>query len=263
MTLTQQRSGLAVARAALHALILREAVVRMFGRRAALAWLVLEPAIHIGVLALIYEALRIRHVAGMATAWWIVTGMLAFHLFQRTALRSTQAIDANRALFAYRQVKPVDTVVARCIFEGLAMTLVAASTVIGAVLAGLRISIEDPISLITALVLLWLLAAGWALCMSVAVALIPEFGIALSLAGIGMMVFSGVMFPIGGLPVPARQWFFLNPITHGVEAVRASVSHLYHPAPELSLGYMGLFALTLLLAGLLLQVRFEQKVVSQ
>lgn len=257
------RTGFAVAGAVLHALLLREAVVRLFGRRAALVWLLLEPTVYIGLLAMVFSALRVRHVAGMDVGWWIVTGKLAFFLFQRTAFRSTQAIDANRSLLTYRQVKPVDTVFARCILEGLVMAMLAVSTLLAMSLLGLKMELQDPAYLLAALLLLWLLAVGWALCMSIAVAMVPELGMVLSLAGVGVMFISGVMFPISQLPTPWREWLFINPIAHGIEAVRASVSPLYHSVPEMSLGYLGLFALCLVVTGLLLQVRYEQKVVAQ
>ena len=257
------RSSLAVATASVKALVLREAVARMFGRRAALAWLLLEPALHIGALVFVFSVLRVRHVAGMDTGWWIASGMLAYFLFQRTAWRSTQAIDANRALFTYRQVHPVDTVAARCILEGLFAVMVTGVTLAALALAGLRIGLEDPARMIGALLALWLLAVGWALCMSVAVSLVPEIGPALSLAGTGMMLLSGVMFPISQLPRPAREWLFLNPVAHGIEGVRASVSSFYHHAPELDGGYPVVFALVLVCAGLAVQVRFKQRVLAE
>ena len=40
-------------------------------------------------------------------------GMLAYFMFQRTATQVMNAISANQALFAYRQVKPADTVLVR------------------------------------------------------------------------------------------------------------------------------------------------------
>ncbi len=252
-----------VASAALKALVLREAVARMFGRRAALAWLLLEPTLHICALVFVYSVLRVRHVAGMDTGWWIASGMLAYFLFLRTAWRSTQAIDANRALFTYRQVHPVDTVVARCVLEGFFAVMVTSVTLVALALAGLRVGVEDPWGMIAAAFGLWLLAVGWALCLSVAVSLIPEIGVALSIAGMGMMVISGVMFPISQLPHPVREWLFINPVAHGVEGVRASVSRFYHHAPELDLSYLIAFALTLVFAGLVLQVRFKQRVLAE
>ena len=257
------RSGWRVAGACLHALLLREAVARMFGRRAALAWLLLEPGLHLGVLVVVYSALRVRHIAGIETAWWVTLGMLAFFLFQRTAMRSANAIDANKALFAYRQVKPVDTVLARCLLEGLTMVLVATLTVTVLMLVDVRLAIAEPAQLLAAAVSLWALGIGWALCMSVAVTLVPESGLALSLAGMGMMFASGVIAPIGALPEHWRTLLFLNPVAHDIEAVRASASPLYHPAPELSLGYLAVSALALVAAGLAVQLRFEARVSTQ
>lgn len=257
------RTGLQVAWAAWHALLLREAVTRMFSRRAALAWLLLEPAAHVGVLALLFVALRVRHVGGMDAALWSVAGMLAFFLFRRTAQRGAAALDANRALLAYRQVKPVDTVLARCVLEGLVMLLVAGLTLAAAALAGVRLAASDPAGIALAAAGLWLLATGWALVASVLVALVAEAGQVLAMGSTGLMLASGVMLPLASLPPPWRGWLMLNPVAQGVEAVRAGISPFYHHAPELDLAYLYLVALALAVLGLALQLRFARRVVAR
>src|SRR5512133_3248918 len=104
------RSPLNVTLSVWKALVLREAVHRLFQRRAAWVWLVLEPVVHFAAMAFIFAAVRVRVIGGIDTVTWVLSGILVFFIYKRTAAQAKNAIDANEALFAYRQVKPVDTV---------------------------------------------------------------------------------------------------------------------------------------------------------
>jgi capsular polysaccharide transport system permease protein len=242
-----------------NALLLREAVARMFARRGALAWLVLEPVAHIAVMVFVLAVLRVRHVGGIDTVLWLITGMLAFFLFRRVATQGAAAIGANLALFTYRQVKPVDTVIVRCVLEALLMTLVAAAVVGVAAFAGVPLHAHDPLTVIAAAAGLWLLALGYALSVSVANELMPEIGNVAEMLLVPLYLASGVIFPMSAIPYPYREWALLNPVAHGVEAARAGLAPYYHVAPELDLGYLFAWALVLMFLGLALQVRHRRR----
>jgi capsular polysaccharide transport system permease protein len=262
MTRSDVRSSWHITLSVWHALLLREAVSRMFSRRSALLWLLLEPVVHILVLALIFSAIRVRHIGGMDTGLWIAAGMLAFFLFQRTAFRGAAALDANQALFTYRQVKPADTVLMRCVLEAVIMGLVITLTLLGLGVAGTPLTAYGPLLILAALAGLWLLAVGCAQTFAAAKALVPEVGHAIGFATIGLAFLSGVIFPLSAIPTPWREWLMLNPVAHGVEAVRAGISAYYHHVPELDLAYLYLAAAVMLALGLAMQHRFRHKVVS-
>lgn len=75
-------------------------------------------------------------IGGIETVTWVVAGMLAFFMFRRSGQQGVQGISANRALFAYRQVRPVDTVIVRALMEGLLMLLISLCVLAGAGLIG-------------------------------------------------------------------------------------------------------------------------------
>ncbi len=244
------------------ALLLREAVSRLFGRRAALFWLLLEPVAHMAFFVFIFTVLRMRHVGGMDTALWIITGMLAFFLFRRTAIQGQAAVGANQALYAYRQVKPVDSVLVRGLLEGLLMFIVAAIVLTGAGLWGIPLQLHAPLTVASALVGLWGLGMAWGLATSVAAELVPELGNILGMLMMPLMLISGVIFPLSAIPYPWREWIMFNPIAHGVEGVRAGIAPFYHAVPELSLAYLHGFTLVVLFLGLALHVRFQRRLVA-
>lgn len=257
------RSPGAVTYSVWKALFLREAVNRVSGRRAAWLWLLLEPVAHIVFLMFVMTVIRLRVVGGIDTPLWIMVGLLAFFVFRRTATQGMNAIGANQALFAYRQVKPVDTVLVRAGLEGFAMVLIATILFVGAGLFGLQIIPADPLAVLEATFGLWLVGLGFGLITSVATELVPEIGKLIGLVLTPLYLFSGVIFPIAKVPPPYRDWLLLNPLVHGLEATRLGFAPHYEAVSELSIGYLFGFALVTIFLGLVLHVRFALRLVTK
>jgi capsular polysaccharide transport system permease protein len=244
-------------------LFLREAVHRLFGGRGAWVWLLLEPAVHVVVLMVIFAVIRVRVISGIETAIWIMVGMVAYFMFRRVASQAMNGIVSNQSLFTYRQVKPVDTVLARAGLEGLLMVLVAFLLFSGGALVGLDVIPADPLFVLEAFLGLWLLGLGFGLIVSVLSELVPEVGKVISLLMTPLYFMSGAIFPIAVLPTSLRELLMLNPVAHALEAARMGFAPYYQAAPELSMGYVHFFALVMICAGLALHVRFAEKVIAK
>ncbi|MEO8333093.1 MAG: ABC transporter permease, partial [Gallionella sp.] len=188
---------------------------------------------------------------------------LAYFMFTRTGTQSMNAIDANQALFGYRQVKPVDTVLVRAGLEGFLMTLIVIILCIGGGLFGLDIVPADPLLALAAFCGLWLTGLGFGLIMSVSSELIPEIGKFIDLFMTPLYFFSGVLFPVSIVPHPYYDWLLLNPLIHGLEAVRLAFAPDYRVIPELSISYLYGFALVTIFFGLALHNRFAARLVTQ
>lgn len=257
-----KRSAWRITLSVWHALLLREAVARMFGRRAAALWLFLEPVAGIVFMLFIFTVLRTRYVGGMDTLLWLSSGLLSFYLFRRTAAQGAAAVGANLALYTYRQVKPVDTVLTRCVLEGVLMLLIAGLVFGVLALVDVPLQLHSPLQVMVSLLCLWCLGIGWGLTVSVATELVPEMGNVLNLLMMPLMLVSGVVFPLSAIPYPWREWLMVNPVSHGVEGVRVGISPYYHHTPELNLNYLLGFTLVLVFLGLVLQRRLRSRLVS-
>lgn len=245
------------------ALFLREAVFRISKGRAAWFWLLLEPLFHVAYLMVLFSVIRMRTVGGISTALWIMVGLLAFFMFKRTATQAMNAVGANEALFAYRQVRPVDAVLVRAALEGFLTTLITVLGLSVAGLFGLAVVPAFPLMVMEAFFGMWLLGLGFGLITSVASELAPEFGNFIGLALTPVYFISGVIFPVGSVPPPYRDWLLLNPLVHGLEAARLGFAPYYHAVNELNIYYVYGTALVTIFLGLVLHNRFEMKLVTQ
>ena len=256
------RTPAAVTFAVWRALFLREALFRLSGNRTAWLWLLGEPVFHIAFIMLFFELVRMQTVPGAEPALFIMTGLIGFFMARNTALRSMEAINANAALFAYRQVKPVDTVLVRAALEGFLMLVIALVMLTGAALLGFDVLLNDPLEVLAAFAGLWLCGLGLGLVLSVMNQLLPEISNIVKLLFTPLYFVSGVMFPVLIVPQPYRDWLFYNPLVHGIEALRGGFFPHYYVVPETSLSSLYGFALFTIFFGLALHVRYARKIMS-
>lgn len=257
------RSSLDITFSVWRALLLREALTRISKGRASWVWLLLEPVVHMAFMVVLLTIIRHRMVAGIDAAIWVIVGMLGFFTFRRTGMQGMNGISANQALFSYRQVRPVDTVLVRVFLEGCLMLLVAFSVLAAAALFGKPVVPVDPLAVLGAVFGLWFLGLGFALVFSVPNELIQEFEHILKFLMMPLYLISGVVFPIVMVPYPYRDWLMLNPIVHGLESARLGYADYYHVPDGVSLSYLFQSGLFLVVLGLALHVRFARRLIAR
>jgi len=245
------------------AIFLREALDRLFGMRAAWVWLLAEPGTHIGFISFLWGVLRKKNMGGADVVLWIMVGMLAFFLFRRTAVQTMHSIDCNQPFFAFRQVRPFDAAFVRAGVEAFVMTFLFLCLFILAAFTGRDPLPRDPLMVIAALSGLWLFGLGYGLVASVTMRLVPEMTHILQILMMPLYLLSGVIIPIISVPHPYRDWLLFNPLVHGIESARMGFFTMYHTAPEVSLGYLYLWALCSICLGLALYRVFETRLVMQ
>ncbi|MBL8394656.1 MAG: ABC transporter permease [Candidatus Accumulibacter sp.] len=257
------RSSAGITLAVWKALFLREAVTRVSGGRAAWLWLLLEPVAHLAILMLIFSTIRRRFMPGFDFALFLAIGILGYNLFRNSATRSMAAISANRALFAYRQVKPVDVVLVRAFLEGGIQLCVALVLFSGMLLLGFDVLPVDPLTVFSVFALFWLFGTGLGLILSVGSTLIPELGRVANLLFIPLYFLSGVLFSPAVLPPELRDLLLLNPVMQGLELLRSAFSSQYHVASDIDIAYLAAFTLVSLFFGLAVHVRFATRMAMQ
>jgi capsular polysaccharide transport system permease protein len=174
-----------------------------------------------------------------------------------------EAVNANTALFAYRQVKPVDTVLVRAALEGVLSLVTTILLLAGSGLVGYDVAPKDPLMVMFAFFLLWLAGLGMALIMSVGATLIPELGKFTNMLSRPLYLISGVMYPAAAIPQPYRKWLLVNPLMHGIELLRTGYFSQFNTVPEVSMLYLAFFGIATTFLGLVLHLRFAAKLISK
>ena len=262
-SLQPSRSSTEIACSVWNALLLRESLTRVSGSRAAWLWLLLEPVAHLGIVLVIFSSIRSRMINGVDVALFLAVGILGYNLFRNSATRSMTAISANRALFSYRQVKPVDVVMVRAFLEGVIQLFVGAVLLAAMSLIGFDVLPREPLAVFSVFALLWLFGFGMGLVLSVGSTLIPEVGRVANLAFVPLYFMSGVLYAPSMLPPQLREWLLINPLVGGLDLLRGAFFSNYNVAADVDLKYLAGFAFVSTFLGLALQVRFAERLVME
>ncbi|MCM8612194.1 ABC transporter permease [Accumulibacter sp.] len=257
------RSHLTIALAVWKALFLREAVTRVSGSRAAWLWLILEPVAHLSIVMLIFSAVRRRLFDGVSFALFLAIGILAYNLFRNCATRSMAAISANRALFAYRQVKAVDVVLVRAFLEGVIQFFVGGVLLAAMSVVGFHTLPHDPLAVFFLFAVFWAFGTGVGLILSAGSTLVPEIGKLATLFFVPLYFLSGVLYSPRILPPEMREWLLLNPLMHGLELLRAAFFANYTVVSGVEVGYLVTSTCASIFLGLALHVRFSSRLVME
>src|SRR6478609_2704174 len=100
-----------------HALLLRETRTRFGANHLGYVWALLQPALWIGMFSGFYSVFGRLAPPGMSVLAFLTTGIVPFSSFRETAQRCLSAIESNKGLLFYPQVKPLDLVLARAVLE--------------------------------------------------------------------------------------------------------------------------------------------------
>ena len=264
MSSTGIRSPWQVTWSVWHALFMREVLARTMGNRLGWFWMLAEPVAFITIMVGIREMMgRIRLVTGAEFIPWLIVGITAFFLFRESFTRSLTAIEANQALFAYRQVKPIDPVLVRSTMEAVLKSVVLLILMVIGVLLGMDVLPDDPLGALFLWCSIWLLGLGGGLVMSIVVRLVPDTQHVVGMLMLPMFMLSGAIFPIQTMPHSIQVYLLYNPVLHGVELLRLEFFSGYTAISGVSLDYLWHWSLAILTLGLALHRRFESRLKAQ
>ncbi|MCB1997507.1 MAG: ABC transporter permease [Burkholderiaceae bacterium] len=241
----RKRDAWEVQRGVLFALVLREMKGRVGGQWVGAVWTLIEPLMHVLVMLTIFTTIRAGGMLGVEMPVFLATGLLPYFLFQHLSLRLMDGIDANRGLYAYRQVLPFDTLMSRALVELMMNALVYAVTLGLLGWLGFHILPADPLEAMGVHALLFLLGAGLGVFAAVVSHRRPRVRSMIRISMLPMYIISGVIFPIHVAPPEVLHWLLYNPLLHLIELSRHAFIADYPALDGVNLRYPLLFALSL------------------
>lgn len=258
-----KRSSLTVFRAVLMALALREMRGRLNARRMGFFWFVFEPMSTILVMFGERIVLKGTEVSGLEYPVFLFTGVTPYILFKNIALQGMSAVDANRNLFAYRQIKPLDCVIARTLVECILMAAVYAGIafVLGFIFE-YDMSIAHPLQWIVTL----FLGVVFSFCLGVIYCIgmeaMPNIKTFIHLMYMPLYFLSGILYPTWMLPDGVRKLMSWNPYFQIIEQLRLGVFANYPAPPGVGIGGICLFCLVALFLALALYQARRNRLVA-
>lgn len=245
------RTSLQIMRDTVHALLMRELKTRFGAKKLGYFWAVVEPAAQAVIMASLFSLIGRDSISGVEVALFMITGLLPFKFFSKLLPQLAQAVHANRSLFAYRQVTPIDPLLTRLLIETATFLVVYVLILTAMAWLGFDVWPQNMLALLGASALLLILAAGIGLIMCCAVAYWEDATKVLAMVMIPMFFVSGIFFC--ATMIPQQYWYLFswNPIFHVLELSRDAFFPTY-TTPVGSWEYVGLCALVSFSVGLML-----------
>ncbi len=235
--IVRKRTAWEVQRAVLFALVLREMKQRVGGQWIGAIWTVFEPLAHTMVMVTILGFVRGRLVSGVEYPVFLVTGLVPYFYFQHLTIRLMDGIDANRGVFAYRQVKPIDALLSRAAVETIMNLLVYLLTLGILAWLGFHVVPGLPLELFGVHILIGMFGLSMGILAAVVAHDRPRTRSFIRISFMPLYFMTGVIFPIHLVPREYLDWLLWNPMLHLIELSRHSFMPQYRPVDGVSLLY--------------------------
>jgi len=245
------RTPFQINRAVVFALLLREMRSRFGQRRMGAFWMLAEPIIQLIFMVILMGIFRGRGpTQGIPFPMFLLTGIAPFIMFRGVAMLIMEGLAANRGLFAYKQLTPMDTFVARTIMQ-VSISSISYLFVLAAFgWYGYDISVSRPLEWIGLLIVGIVMSFGLGMVFAVLADAIPESRTLVRFFFLALYFTSGAIFPVTSFPSYILPYLSWNPYLHLIELIRESVFPFYKTLSVVSFSYVAITTAVLLCVGL-------------
>lgn len=202
------------------ALLLREIITRYGRNNIGFLWLFVEPLLMTAIIVLFWGYIRGSNFSNINIIAFIVTGYPIMMMWRNASNRTIGAINANISLLYHRNVRVLDTLIARMLLEISGATVAQILFVTSLVLLGWIAPPADIFYMLQAWVLMATFAFGLGLIICSIAQYIEPFGKIWGTLSFVMMPLSGAFFFVHSLPPIAQNYLLWLPMIHGTEMFR-------------------------------------------
>ena len=258
--------GLKVQKSVINALFLRELKARFTSSQAGLFWTFFQPFFTTAIFVGMHSIISGSH--GQQSndyAVYMAVNLIPFFFFRDLLTKSAGAFKANKGLFIYKQVKPIDTIIARVLVEGFITLIVILAFL--TIFYMLNIDINPKDLTVTIIGILWLIFFGFGLGILIAVGnLFYDFvGKIIGVISLPLMLLSAVFFSIQSIyqksPIVAKLLLY-NPVAHFMELIHGSFFYDLDTR-FVNYEYMAIWTFAPFAIGIWLYISLEEKIISK
>lgn len=260
MIVFMKRSSFLVFYSVIAAMFFREVQVRFGSKKLGYLWAIVDSAAMIVVFSILKTLLG-KSLLGIDYPVFLATSFLAYNLFKSIVTKSMEAFNSNRALFCYKQVKPIDTIFSRALVEILVIAIVTFLFMFIGFYLGLDLRIKNfPMVVLS---VCWFLFFGMSLgiLFAVIVTFFDNFKKIIGLIFLPMFFLSGLFYTVESLPQQAREIILYNPIIHFIEMIHGNYFEVLDTS-YVDYEYMFLWTFIPAFVGLWIYRKVEKKVIS-
>jgi len=257
----RKRGSLQIFLAVQNALILRELNMRFSSGRMGLFWTFFEPFFQIMFFVVIKIALFPASDSNFDFAVFLALNFIAFNLFKNIVHKSVNAFEANKSLFVYKQVKPIDTIIARSLIEVFITSIILVMFLLLGYYFQFDLTIENLPMVTLGFLFLTLFSFSFALFVAILNVYTESISKLIGFLMTALMFLSAIFYSIEMLPSNFQEVLLYNPLTHFMEMIHGYY-FLELDDQFVSYNYMTLWTIILLYIGLWVYPKLEKRIIS-
>jgi len=258
---TSKRSAFNIFTSVVFALFLREVQTRFGTQKMGYFWAIVDPMTKLIIFAGLKAAIAERGMPGIDYPVFLATGILTYGFFDATMRNGMMAFDANRALFSYRQVKPIDTIVSRFILEFLIMVITILVFAVFGLYVGWDMQIKNINMVFLAIAWLGIFGFGIGVLFAIIGTFYETFKKIIGFLSMPMFMLSGAIISVDSLPPFARELILYNPVLHFIEMIHGNYFAVLD-TKYVNYEYMLFWTLIPLFLGLYFYKNSEKKIIA-
>ena len=224
-------------------------------------WTFFEPFVQVLVMVLIKVLLFSTASNNFDFTVFLALNFTAFNLFKNIINKSMGAFKANKTLFVYKQVKPLDTIIARILVEVFITGIIIIFFVIIGLYFNYDLNVQNLPMVAAGFFYLVLFALSWATLLAVANSFVESVGKTMNMLMTFLMFGSAVFYTIEMLPLPIQNLLLYNPLVHFMEMIHGYYFNVLDDR-FVDYNYMLLWTIIPLYLGLWFYRKLEKKIVS-
>jgi capsular polysaccharide transport system permease protein len=256
-----KRNYLQVFLAVQKALFLRELNMRISVSKFGLFWTFFQPFVQVILFVLVKLFLFGDSAETFDFAVFLAINFTAFHMFKSIINKSLGAFKANRGLFNYKQVKPIDTIIARSVVEIFITAIILLIFIAIGYYFNFDMNAKDVVMIFIGFIWLIIFSIAFAILMALANTFFPSVS---KINGFLMYAFlfgSALFYSVDMLSPELQKIIYYNPLAHFMELLHGSYFYTLD-LKHVDFTYMMYWTVGLLFAGLWLYMKLERKIIS-
>jgi capsular polysaccharide transport system permease protein len=235
--------------------------MRISMSRTGLFWTFFQPFFQVLIFVLIKVAIFGSVNENYDYASFLALNFTAFNMFKNILNKSMGAFTANKGLFVYKQVKPIDTIIARLLVEVFLTGIII--LVFIAIGSYFQFDINVKNLAMVSLGFIWLIIFTFstALFFAVSSTFISSLQHVVSFSMYALMFGSALFYSLDMLSPELRELLLYNPLTHFMEMIHGFYFYTLNDQ-YVSYSYMALWTVVLLFSGLWVYEKLEKRIIS-
>ncbi len=247
----KNRDSWIIQKSVVFALLFREIKTRFGEYKLGYLWAIINPVLHISTFILLWSLTGRTAFRDISLPLFLTVSIVPWFCFSDIVSRGMKAVESNKSLFNYHNVKPVDTVISRIILEVLTHLSVFCLIILTLTIIGYNTAIQNLLLFIIAWILLLLFSSGVSLIVGYFANTFKSFEKIVQFVLRLLYFSSAIFYPIDVMPQKARNILLFNPVLQIIELFRASYFESFN-LKYVDFIYLIIWSLSLIFIGLML-----------